>query len=213
MVYHHHTPEFIGFKYNVSGDRSYSLCKTSTYEKFPASHFLVDKSKTDEQILQLLVHHINTSEVGSSCEQSEQALSGNCQFSETCLNFIRKFRRVNLKAMLDYHCPSKSNLPIDLGNLLKFLKSIFYKSGLIELTPNNANAIDKCLMKCISRTKTSFVLLGELMQEFEQDKISWLKQYKASLKSHLLAKLVSWIFFSFVQLLITSFFTLQTPLT
>ena len=202
-----HKPHYFEYKYNASRSKRYFLHRTSTYEKIPAKHFLMDSGFSEDEIFDRLVSEICREDVGVNSDKVRQVLSRNGLFEEKCRKFIHKFRRINLKVLIEHHCPKAgSSLPTELGNLLRFLKSVFHKTGMFQLLPDNPNSIEKCLKRFLTKTKSSPVLLGELMQDFLPSQLSWLKLSPPNLQSNILAKLVSWTFFSFTHLLVTSFF-------
>ena len=197
-----------GYKYNCHGGGKYFLYRTSTYERFPETYFLKDPSKTENQIFTILVAKVCETEVGISYPGVVESLTQNLEFKIKALRFIHSFQRLNLKAMLDHHCPKLASniMPVNIENLFSFLKSIFFRSSLFDLVSFQTHALEVCLKKCLTKTKSSFNLVGELLEGFQPKKVLWLRQYTNALQTNILAKLVCWLIYTFTHLIITSFF-------
>ncbi|XP_060597431.1 telomerase reverse transcriptase-like [Ruditapes philippinarum] len=154
--------------------------------------------------------------------------------------FIENHRNCPYRALLNHHCPAevyktnhsgprirrgflRSSRRNTASNLLRshhhprkvflFLRACIMKVLPVKLigTKHNLNVILKNISKMISLGKNDRLTLGQLMNGMKTTEVDWLRPTTSnSLRLHLLARLVLWLFTYSLTLLKTYFYITDT---
>ena len=135
-------------------------------------------------------------------------ISDNKELKENFTKFIRLYRRLNLKALLNKTCPVKKlKMPSAPEEVYRFLNFVILKSNVACLFGGQVKLLQRIVKMVLMRTVTSKLLLGDVMKGFFLGRIKWLDCYSTShVKWSLLSKLVSWFVTEFIGPLINGHF-------
>ena len=119
---------------------------------------------------------------------------------------VKKFQKLNLRALLNHHCPKDGRTATP--SVYKFLHSVAFQSGWFSLLGDQRKPIENVIKRFISRTMSTRILLGDLMNRFSVKKMNILNGKRVVVKMNIFSKILVWFVAHFLQTILKSFFHL-----
>ena len=192
-----------GFRFNLVLKAPQNLYRTNTFEKLSLRFDLARGDKNEDEKVKILVTRIWSLEGKVPDEISE-----NNELKEGVRKFVRMYRRLNLKSLLNRTCPLKKlRTPSPPEELYSFLNSVILKSNVACMFGKQVKLLQRIVKMVIMRTVSTKLVLGDVMQGVVLGRIKWLGCYSSEqLKRSLLSNLFSWFVTEFIGQLIYSHF-------
>ena len=81
-----------------------------TLERLHPKSWLRDSTLTEDARFEALLSKVDSIDIGSSFNEALPVLRSSEAFRARSLRLLGKLRRINLRAMLDHHCPINQDL-------------------------------------------------------------------------------------------------------
>lgn len=197
----------------VAGGRRHSpvLGATRTLEALHASSWLRDPGLTEDALFQHLLSKLLQVDVGSSIPGAEDTLNRSQEFKVQGLRFLKKLRQLDLRAMLDHHCPrSEKALPSPASQVLSLLQAVLHRAGLQDLLALPQTSTARALARLLALTKGGHLTLEELLHVLPAPRalLPWLHGCPKPMKVHLGARLATWALVILPRTLLSALFTI-----
>ena len=192
-----------GFRYNLVLKTPQNLYRTNTFEKMSLRFDLARGDKDEDEKVRILVKRI-----WSLGGKVPGEISENKELIKDVRNFVKMYRRLNLKSLLNRTCPLKKlRTPSLPEELYSFLNSVILKSDVACMFGKQVKLLQRIVKMVMMRTVSTKLLLGDIMQGIVLGRIKWLDCYSSEqLKRSLLTNLFSWFVTEFIGQLIYSHF-------
>jgi len=194
-----------GYKYTCLIKRKFFLYKNETFERWPRNHrlFRFTSSQLKARIFEF--------DVGMTFKDVEFSTLPLPLFDKILESFMKSFKTLPFKQMLDHFCPTKGSLqsPVNLGQVIKFVRSVLYRSKALELfgSAGNVRKVEVVVEGYISAGRGTSFLLGPAMTGLSLEDAPWLSEvHPPGIRQNLLAKTLSWLLSDVVNPLLTSMF-------
>jgi hypothetical protein len=191
------------------------LGATRTWERLHPASWLRDPGLPEERRLEKLISRVLRPDLGTGGPDSalgreaEAALRGSGEFKARSLRFLTRLRQVNLRAMLDHHCPrGPSPLPCDPQQVLALLRAVLHRAGLSALLAVPDAAVTRALTMLLGLTKGGHLTLAELLHLLPAPRalLPWLVGWPKVVRTHLGARLAVWGLVTLPRTLLSALF-------
>jgi len=207
-------PDLPPFRLNtvVAGGSRHSsvLGAIRTLERLHPKSWLQDSTLTEDARFEALLSKVNSIDIGSSFSEALPVLRSSEAFRARSLRVLGKLRRINLRAMLDHHCPINQDLlPASQEQVLSFLRAVLHRIGLEELVAIPQSNITSALTRLLDMTKGGHLTLAELLHILPPPRamLPWLQGSPKLLRTHLGAGLAVWSLITLPRTILAAFFT------
>ena len=192
-----------GYKYNSVVRLQHNFYRTNTFEILPPRFILSRGDMNDQERVGALMTRIFSVE-----GKIPGSLIDHFELKNVLKSFVRNFQRLNMKALLNKHCPRKIvKTPCPPEEVYSFLNSIILQTGVSRLFGHQVKHLQRIVRLVLMKTVSNKILMGDLMQGIVLPKIQWMsKCFSFRLKSFMLARLLSWFVTEFVCRIISSHF-------
>jgi len=207
-------PDLPPFRLNtvVAGGSKHSsvLGAIRTLERLHPKSWLRDSTLTEDARFEALLSKVDSIDIGSSFSEALPVLRGSEAFRARSLQVLGKLRRINLRAMLDHHCPINQDLlPASQEQVLSFLRAVLHRIGLEELLAIPQANITSALTRLLDMTKGGHLTLAELLYILPSPRamLPWLQGSPKLLRTHLGARLAVWSLITLPRTILAAYFT------
>jgi len=208
-------PDLPPFRLNtvVAGGSRHSsvLGAIRTLERLHPKSWLRDSTLTEDSRFEALLSKIDGIDIGSNFCEALPALRSSEAFRARSLRLLGNLRKINLRAMLDYHCPSNSDLlgPASQEQVLSFLRAVLHRIGLQDLVAVPQANVTSALTRLLGLTKGGHLTLAELLHVLPSPRamLPWLHGSPKLLRTHLGARLAVWSLITLPRTIIAALFT------
>jgi len=123
---------------------------------------------------------------------------------------LKKLRQINLKEMLNYHCPKGGqHLPSSGAEVLSLLRAVLHRIGASEVVAVPGTSVARALTRLLQLTKGGHLTLSELLHCLPPTRamVPWLTACSKGMKTHLGARLATWVLVVLPKTLLAALFT------
>lgn len=193
-----------GFKSNTRVSIRRSIYQSYSYDKLQKKFVMAgDHSIAD------VTQRISSVNVGTDLAAGNSVLQSDPEFLKTLSSTVRKFRRINLKVLLDKYCPrSKENEPVKIDCVYSFLNAILVRADMASLLGGKSQIkhLQKTLRKFLCKSVSAKMIVGEMMVGFRPNSVAWLMKYPGHVRVNVCAKILTWLVQYFLKNILYSFF-------
>jgi len=208
-------PDLPPFRLNtvVAGGSRHSsvLVAIRTLERLHPKSWLHDSTLTEDSRFEALLSKVGGIDIGSSFSEALPVLRSSQAFRARSLRLLGNLRKLNLRAMLDHHCPSNIDLlPSSQEQVLSFLRAVLHRIGLQELVAVPQANVTSALTRLLGMTKGGHLTLAELLHVLPAPRamLPWLQGSPKLLRTHLGARLAVWSLIMLPRTILASLFTI-----
>ena len=181
-----------------------SIYQSSNIEKLPLRFAL-----TDEENIPRLVDTFLSVNVGVEIPKVSDMLHNDSEFLALLSKIVKKFKRINLKVLLEKYCPkSETNEPLNVECVYAFMNAIVLKSEISSLFGGKRHIkhIQKTLKMFLSKSISTKMTVGEMMFKFPVSSVWWIQKHPAPVRVNICAKVLCWLVRYFFRKILQSFF-------
>ena len=193
-----------GYKYNTRVSIRKSLYQSSSYDKLQKKFVMVGDHSIAE-----VAQSISSVNVGIEIPAGDSVLQNDPEFLKTLSSSAQKFKRINLKVLLDKYCPrTKENEPLKIDCVYSFLNAILLRSDLASLLGGKSQLkhLQKTVKNFLCRSVSAKMVVGDVMAGFRPGSVAWLRKYPGLVRVNVSAKILTWLVQYFLKNILYSFF-------
>jgi len=183
-----------------------------TLERLHPRSWLCDPSISEDARYEALLNKIASIDIGSDFQDSMLVLRSNETFRARSLLLLKNLRKLNLRAMLDHHCPSPPHdlLPASQEQVLSFLRALLHRIGLQDLVSVPQANITSTLKRLLEMTKGGHFTLAQLLKVLPSPRaiVPWFRGCPKLLRTHLGARLAVWSLVVLPRTILAGLFTI-----
>ena len=193
-----------GYKSNTPVSIRNSLYQSSSYDKLQKKFVMIGDHSIAE-----VAQSISAVNVGAEVPAGDSVLQNDPEFLKTLSSTAQKFKRINLKVLLDQYCPrTKENEPVRIDCVYSFLNAIVLRSDVASLLGGKSQLkhLQKTVKNFLCRSVSAKMVVGDVMAGFRPGSVPWLKKYPGIVRANVCAKILTWLVQYFLKNILYSFF-------